>query len=157
VEKIAGAAALGELKILHGFQQSLQSKHWTSVREQNYLRRYLYFTAAYDTFWHLGLHLKLSKIPACQPMVNSSWNCCTRDLLFYAPAMDKQWPLQNQKRSRTRICTRPLYNIYTADFPETSATRSMYAVDVALIVSTSMFREAELIVSSDICCQQLPD
>jgi len=64
----------------------------------------------------------------------------------------KRWtsnsPLQNQKRSRTRICSRPiLYNTYPADFPESSAKRCMYADDVALTVSLPTFGEADLTIS----------
>jgi len=43
-----------------------------------------------------------------------------------------------------------LYNIYAADFPETSAKRYMYADDVALTVSAPTFREAEHALSHDI-------
>ena len=43
-----------------------------------------------------------------------------------------------------------LYNIYTADFPETSAKRYMYADDVALTVSAPTFSDAERALSHDI-------
>jgi len=41
-------------------------------------------------------------------------------------------------------------NIYTADFPETSAKRYMYADDVALTVSAPTFGEADGTLSHDI-------
>jgi len=67
----------------------------------------------------------------------------------------QQWtsklPLQNQKRVTEGSLLAPcLYNIYTADFPETSSKWYMYADDVALTISTLTFREAELTLSHDI-------
>jgi len=40
--------------------------------------------------------------------------------------------------------------VYTGDLPETSATRYVYADDVALTISASIFREAELALLHDI-------
>jgi len=140
-------------RALHGGPSCLSyTEHRTSVRWQKCLRRAicLDLTAAYDTVLHLGLHLKLLKVLTCQPMVDF-----VMELLYPRSFVLYTSDGQASRLFRTKngvaqgsLLSPCLYNIYTADFAETSAKRCMYDDDVALTVSAPTFREAELALSN---------
>jgi len=113
---------------------------------------FLDLTAAYDTAWHLGLHLKPLKVLACQPMINFIMELLhSRSFVLYTSDGQASRPFRTKNGVAQGSVLAPcLYNIYTADFPETSAKRSMYVDDVALTASAPTFREAELALSHDI-------
>jgi len=100
---------------------------------------FLDLTAAYETVWHLGLHLKLLKVLACQPMVNFIMELpYSRSFVLYTSDGQASRPFRTKNGVAQGSVLAPcLHNIYTADFPETSAKRCMHADYVALTVSAS--------------------
>jgi len=88
-----------------------------------------------STHGYLGLQLKLLKVLACQPMVHRG-----TFVLKILCSIHQRWTNKLPFRTKNGVAQGSvlapcLYNIYTADFPETSAKRYMYADDVALTVS----------------------
>ena len=108
---------------------------------------FLELTAAYHTVWHLGLHLKLLKARACQPMVNFITELLySRSFVLYTSDRRASRPFRTKKGvAQGYVLASSLYNIYTSDFPETSAKRYMYAGDVALTVSAPHLRKRNLL------------
>jgi len=82
---------------------------------------FLDLTAAYDTVWHLGLHLKLLKVLACQPMLNFIMELLySRSFEQYTSDGQASRPFRTKNGvAQGSVLASCLYNIYTADFPET--------------------------------------
>ena len=109
-------------------------------------------TAAYDTVWHRGLHLKLQRLLSCSHLTDFIMELLyTRSFVLYTSDGQRSCVAQGSVLAPT------LYNIYTSDFPATLAIRYMYADDVALTVSAPTVEEVEEKLSTDmsIICQYL--
>jgi len=75
----------------------------------------------------------------------------SRSFVLYTSNRQASRPFRTENGvARGSVLAHCLYNIYTADFPETSAKQYMYTDDVALTGSATTFREAELALSHDI-------
>jgi len=86
---------------------------------------FLDLTAAYDTVCHLGLQLNFLKVLACQPIVNFIMELlCSRSfVLFTRDRYASRLFRTKSGVAQGSVLVPCLYNIYTSDFPETSAKR----------------------------------
>ena len=106
---------------------------------------FLDLTAAYDTVWHRGLHLKLLRIIPDRHMVGFIMEMLS-NRSFVVHTNDGQ-------RSRLRIMKNGvpqgsvlspmLFNIYISDLPETTSRKYGYADDLAILLRRPSWKEME--------------
>ena len=96
-------------------------------------------TAAYDTVWHQGLHVKLQQMLAFNHLINFILELLyTRSFtLFTSDGQKSQSFRLKNGVAQGSILAPTLYNINTADFLKTSGNCFMYADDVAITYSAS--------------------
>ena len=109
-------------------------------------------TAAYDTVWHKGLYLKLLKIIPDVKLVR----------FIMLLVQDRTFILEtsNGDRSRKRklrnglpqgsVLAPILFNIYTADMPDTLSEKYLYADDAALGFTSHSFQIIESTLEEDL-------
>ena len=120
---------------------------------------FLDLTAAYDTVWHQGLHLKLQRMIRSSHLTDFIMELLyTRSFVLFNSDGQRSIPhrLKNGV-AQGSVLAPTLYNVYTSDFPATLAKRYMYADDVALTVSSTDVKEVEEKLSTDMgtICQYL--
>ena len=96
-------------------------------------------TAAYDTVWHHGLHVKLQQMLTSNHLINFIMELLyTRSFTLFTSDGQKSrsFTLKNGV-AQGSVLAPTLYNFYTADFPKTSGNCFMYADDVAITYSAS--------------------
>ena len=106
---------------------------------------FLDLTAAYDTVWHRGLHLKLLRIIPDRHLVGFIMEMLS-NRNFVVHTNDGQ-------RSRLRIMKNGvpqgsvlspmLFNIYISDLPETTSRKYGYADDLAILLRRPSWKEME--------------
>ena len=106
---------------------------------------FLDLTAAYDTVWHRGLHLKLIRIIPDRHTVGFIMEMLS-NRSFVVHTSDGQ-------RSRLRIIkygvpqgsvlSPMLFNIYISDLPETTSRKYGYADDLAILLRRPSWKEME--------------
>ena len=106
---------------------------------------FLDLTAAYDTIWHRGLHLKLLRIIPDRHMVGFIMEMLS-NRSFVVHTNDGQ-------RSRLRIMKNGvpqgsvlspmLFNIYISDLPETTSRKYGYVDDMAILLRCPSWKEME--------------
>ena len=111
---------------------------------------FLDLTAAYDTVWLQGLHLKLQHSISCSKITDLIMCLLyNRSFVLYAGCqMSKPFRLKNGV-AQGSVLAPTLYNIYTSDFPQTSSQRYMYADDVCLTFSSKSISTVETTLTSD--------
>jgi len=99
---------------------------------------FLDLTAAYDTVWLQGLHIKLQKSISCCKTTDFIMNLLyNRSFVLFANGQaSKPFRFKNGVAQGSVLV--PILHIYTADFPETNSRRYMYADDVALSYSNKV-------------------
>ena len=115
---------------------------------------FLDLTAAYDTVWLAGLHLKIQKAISCRKTTDLIMNLLYNRsfVLFAGGEASKHYKLKNGV-AQGSILAPTLYYIYTSDFPSTSCKRySWYADDVALTCSDNQTAVIEHTISKDLDC-----
>ena len=114
---------------------------------------FLDLTAAYDTEWLTGLHLKIQKAISCRKttdlIVNFLYN--RSFVLFAGGKASKPYKLKDGVAEGS-ILAPTLYNVYTSDFQSTACKRYMYADDVALTCSGNQTAVIEHTISKDLDC-----
>ena len=139
-------------RLTQSIEQAFDSKHVTGAV-------FLDLTAAYDTVWHQGLHLKLQRLISSGHLTDFIMELLyTRSFVLFTSDGQSSRPYRLKNGvAQGSVLAPTLYNIYTSDFPATSATRYMYDDDVALTVSATHVKEVEEKLSSDmgVICQYL--
>ena len=139
------------VRLTQSIEQAFDSKHVTDAV-------FMDLTAAYATVWHQGLHLKLQRLLSCSHLTDFIMELLyTRSFVLYTSDGQRSRPhrLKNGV-AQGSVVAPTLYNIYTSDFPATSAIRYMYADDVALTVSATVEEvEEKLSTGMSIICQYL--
>ena len=114
---------------------------------------FLDLTAAYDTVWLTGLHLKIQKALSCRKTTDLIMNLFYNRsfVLFAGGEASKPYKLKNGV-AQGSILAPTLYTIYTSDFPSTSCKRYRYADDVAQTCSDNQTAVIEHTISKDLDC-----
>ena len=102
-------------------------------------------TAAYDTVWHRGLHLKLLRIIPDRHMVGFIMEMLS-NRSFVVHASDGQHSrLRRMKNGvpQGSVLSPMLYNIYISDLPETTSRKYGYADDLAILLRRPSWKEME--------------
>ena len=105
---------------------------------------FLDLTAAYNTVWHRGLHLKLLRIIPDRHMVGFIIEMSNRSFVVHT---------SDGQRSRLRrmengvpqgsVLSPMLFNIYFSDLPETTSRKYGYADDLAILLRSPSWKEME--------------
>ena len=106
-------------------------------------------TAAYDTVWHRGLLVKLSR---CMPMwFVETIEMFLRDRRFRVHMGDKvsRWRTQRSGLPQGSVLSPTLFNLYINDMPETTSHKFIYADDICCAAQAKTFTELETTLSSD--------
>ena len=108
-------------------------------------------TAAYDTVWHRGLTLKLLQCIPSKGMVRLIMNMLTNRsfILHLGSENSKQRRLLNGVPQGS-VLAPILFNIYTADIPNCTSRKFIYADDIALLRRSRNFEDLESCLSNDL-------
>ncbi|KAM3875318.1 collagenase 3-like [Diretmus argenteus] len=106
---------------------------------------YLDLTAAYDTVWHRGLHLKLLRTIPDRHMVKFIMETLS-NRSFILQTSSRQCSRLRRLRNgvpQGSVLSPMLFNIYIHDLPDTSSTKYGYADDLAIMLSQPTWKGME--------------
>ena len=111
---------------------------------------FLYLTAAYDTVWHKGLLVKLSKVLPC-------WAVNVIELLleqrrFRVHVGDISSSRRTQKNGLPQgsVLASTFFNLYINDLPATTCRKFSYADDICIAYQTLTFEDLNTTINTDI-------
>lgn len=108
-------------------------------------------TAAFDTVWKHGLVLKLTRIVPCSRLARLVWNLLNnRTFTIRHNGSESRKRVLNNGLPQGSVLSPVLFNVYTADMPETKAQKFAYADDIALLAQAKTFQEVESILNEDL-------
>lgn len=108
-------------------------------------------TAAYDTVWHRGLHLKLLKIIPDRHMVKFIIEMVT-NRSFTLKTSDGQYSRLRRLRNgvpQGSVLAPMLFNIYIHDLPETTSRKYGYADDLAIMMRQQTWEQIQASLNQD--------
>ena len=140
-----GRSTIDQVTLLtQDIEDSFQEKHKAGVV-------LLDLTAAYDTVWHHGLHLKLLKTIPDRHMVKFIMEMLT-NRSFILKTSDGQCSRLKRLRSgvpQGSVLAPMLLNIYVLDLPETTTRKYGYADDLAIKMRQPAWERMEADLNQD--------
>ena len=108
-------------------------------------------TAAYDTVWHKGMLVKLSKVLPC-------WAVCVIELLLeqrqvrvHMGDISSSWSVQNNWLPLGSVLAPTLFNLYINDLPSTTFRNCIYADDISCLANQARtFEDLNTTINADI-------
>ena len=106
---------------------------------------FLDLTAAYDTVWHRGLHLKLLRIIPDRHMVGFIMEMLSNRSFVVHTSDGQRSRLRRMKNGipQGSVLSAMLFNIYISDLPETTSRKYGYADDLAILLRRPSWKEME--------------
>ena len=106
---------------------------------------FLDLTAAYDTVWHRGLHLKLLRIIPDRHMVGFIMEMLSNRSFVVHTNGGQRSRLRIMKNGvpQGSVLSPMLFNIYISDLPETTSRKYGYADDLAILLRRPSWKEME--------------
>lgn len=110
---------------------------------------FLDLTAAYDTVWHTGLLVKISRV--LPRWAVDAIELLLRDRRFRVHMGDSAstWKRQVNGLPQGSVLSPTLFNLYTNDLPSTTSRKFIYADDICCGAQARTFSELEKILNSD--------
>ena len=106
---------------------------------------FLDLTAAYDTVWHRGLHLKLLRIIPDRHMLGFIMDMLSNRSFVVHTSDGQRCRLRRMKNGvpQGSVLSPMLFNIYISDLPETTSRKYGYADDLAILLRRPSWKEME--------------
>ena len=106
---------------------------------------FLYLSAAYDTVWHRGLHLKLFRTIPDRQMVGFMMEMLSNRSFVVHTSDGQRIILRIMKNGvpQGSVLSPMLFNIYISDLPETTSRKYGYADDLAILLRHPSWTEME--------------
>ncbi|KAJ3586334.1 hypothetical protein NHX12_012734 [Muraenolepis orangiensis] len=106
---------------------------------------YLDLTAAYDTVWHRGLHLKLLRTIPDRHMVKFIMETLSNCSFIFQTSSGQCSRLRRLKNGvpQGSVLSPMLFNVYIHDLPDTASRKDGYADDLAIMLSRPMWKLME--------------
>ena len=108
-------------------------------------KAFLDLTAAYDTVWHRGLHLKLLRIILDRHMVGFIMEMLSNRSFVVHTSDGQRSRLRRMKNGvpQGSVLSPMLFNIYISDLPETTSRKYGYADNLAILLRRPSWKEME--------------
>ena len=106
---------------------------------------FLDLTAAYDTVWHRGLHLKLLRIIPDRHMVGFIMEMLSNRSFVVHTSDGQRSRLRRMKNGvpQGSVLSLMLFNIYISDLPDTTSRKYGYADDLAILLRHPSWKKME--------------
>ncbi|KAJ3582539.1 hypothetical protein NHX12_000503, partial [Muraenolepis orangiensis] len=106
---------------------------------------YLDLTAAYDTVWHRGLHLKLLRTIPDRHMVKFIMETLSNRSFILQTSSGQCSRLRRLKNGvpQGSVLSPMLFNVYIHDLPDTASRKYGYADDLAIMLSRPTWKAME--------------
>ena len=120
--------------------------------KQKFGEIFIDLTAVYDTVWHQGLYFKLLKLIPEVKLVKFIMSMIqSRSIFVETSSVDRSRVRQLRNGLTQGSVLEPiLFNIYTADFPESISDQYIYADDSAVGYSVKSFEDIEPTLQKDL-------
>ena len=106
---------------------------------------YLDLTAAYDTVWHRGLHLKLLRMVPDRHMVRFIMETLSNRSFTLQTSSGEQSRLRRLRNGvpQGSVLSPMLFNVYINDLPDTASKKYGYADDLAIMLNRPTWQAME--------------
>ena len=111
---------------------------------------FLDFTAAYDTVWHKGLLVKLSKCLPCSAVSVIELPLGQRRFRVQMVEISSSWRMQKNGLPQQSVLTPTLFNLFINDLPATTSRTFIYADDICLAHQARKFEDLNTTINTDI-------
>ena len=111
---------------------------------------FLDLTAAYDTVWHKGLLLKLSKTIPAWATASIKTLLTNRRFRVHLGQNKSAWRTQKNGLPQGSVLAPTLFNLYTDDLPTTKSRKFIYADDICLAFQAPDFDPLERVLQEDL-------
>ena len=128
----------------------------TTYVDNGYQRRdktgvvFLDLTAAYDTVWHKGLLVKLSKVLPCSAVNVIELLLEQRRFRVHMGDISSSWRVQKNGLPQGSVLATTLFNLYINDLPATTCRKFIYADDICLAHQARTFEDLNNTINADI-------
>ena len=111
---------------------------------------FLDLTAAYDTVWHKGLLVKLSKVLPCWAVNVIELLLEQRRFRVHMGDISSSCRVQKNGLPQGSVLAPTLFNLYINDLPATTCRKFIYADDIGLAHQARTFEDLNTTINADI-------
>src|SRR6218665_39475 len=111
---------------------------------------FLDLTAAFDTVWHTGLLLKISKVLPWWFTRGIEVFLCNRRFRVHMGNKTSSWRTQKDGLPQGSILSSSLFSVYINDLPDTQSRKFAYVDDIALASQQTTFERIEEDLNMDL-------